>query len=448
MRIPVLTAAAGATWEAELVASLGHGAHPISVSRRCVDVVDLLAVAATGQGQAALVAADLRRFDSDAVDRLWAAEVVPVAVVDRDDVVTTSHVRASGVGYTVPSDAPPEVFSSVVVAAVAEARGTRGARRAFANPLECLGAVGEQRSDRGLPAANRPSAALRRASGPELAAVNGPGQVIAIWGPTGAPGRTTVATGLADEIARLGQGALLVDADVYGGTVAAVLGLLDESPGLAAACRSAVAARLDAAGLAALCWQVRPALRVLTGIPLAHRWPEVRASAIPAVFAAGRSLAPYTVVDCGFALETDEELAFDSLAPRRNGATLAVLDSADLVVAVGSADPIGVQRLIRGLAELRDTGVAAPVRVVLNKARPGVIRGDPGRALEPLLSRLAGRPPDAVLPDDRDALDAATAAGRLLAEVRAASPLRRALVSLAGSVTGIEGVAARHRRAR
>ena len=75
------------------------------------------------------------------------------------------------------------------------------------------------------------------------------GSVIAVWGPTGAPGRTTVAVGVADELARLGRSTLLIDADVYGGVIAPTLGLLDESPGLAAACRSAGASRLDAAGL-------------------------------------------------------------------------------------------------------------------------------------------------------------------------------------------------------
>jgi len=37
----------------------------------------------------------------------------------------------------------------------------------------------------------------------------------------------------------------------------------------------------------------------------------------------------FTVVDCGFSLEQDEELSFDTAAPRRNGATLATLLAAD-----------------------------------------------------------------------------------------------------------------------
>jgi hypothetical protein len=58
-----------------------------------------------------------------------------------------------------------------------------------------------------------------------------------------------------------------------------------------------------------------------------------------------------TVVDCAFAVEADEEISFDTMAPRRNGATLAVLAEADVVLAIGSCDPAGLERLIRGLAE-------------------------------------------------------------------------------------------------
>ena len=121
-----------------------------------------------------------------------------------------------------------------------------------------------------------------------------PGKVIAVWGPTGAPGRTTDAVTLADELARLGQRSLLVDADVYGGVAAAMFGLLDESPGLVAACRQAQSRRLDVEGLAALCWQVGAELRVLTGISRADRWPELRGTALHGGAGARRGHWPTT----------------------------------------------------------------------------------------------------------------------------------------------------------
>lgn len=418
MKLPVLTAADGAAWEAGLVIALERGEHGVTIVRRCVDVIDLLAVAATGQARAALVAAELRRLDADAVDRLAAAAVVPVGVIRRGDADTEDRLRALGIAHIVPDDALPEIVASVIAEAVREDGTGRRPPRAFGDPAAATSMIIPPDVEAIAPQPGRR------------------GSVLAVWGPTGAPGRTTVAVTLADELARQGRASLLIDADVYGGVVAAVLGLLDESPGLAAACRQAAAHRFDAEALAGLCWQLGAELRVLTGIPRAERWPELRVAAIESVLAAARALADFTVVDCGFNLESDEELSYDTLAPRRNGATLEILDRADVIIAVGAADPIGLQRLVRGLAELRDAEVAPPIWVVLNKLRKGPVPGDPATELTNALDRFAGRQPAALLPSDPAALDVALAMGKTLGEVRPASPLRQAIAELAGALAG------------
>ena len=430
MKLPVLSLADGAAWEERWVAAFERGPHAVEIVRRCVDVVDLLAVAASGQGRVALVAGRVRRFDTDAVDRLAAAGVAVVGVVPRGDVAAEDQLRAVGVRTLLPDDAEPAVTASVLSEAVrAVVDGDeRGPQRAYGDPSTSMPIP---------PGAGGPLLVGRPARR---------GSVIAVWGPTGAPGRTTLAVALADELAQLAQGALLVDADVYGGTVAAAVGLLDESPGIAAACRQAGGQRLDAVALAALCWQLGPRLRVLTGLPIAARWPELRPTAIGPVLAAARMLADFTVVDCGFSLETDEELSFDTLAPRRNGATLAVLDDADLVLVVGSADPIGLQRLVRGLAELRDAEVGAPTWVVLNRVRSGVVPGDVRAELAGALQRFAGRAPAALLPLDQRSVDEALAGGRLLREANPAGPLRQAVLELAAAVAGVPVPGGRRRR--
>ena len=165
---------------------------------------------------------------------------------------------------------------------------------------------------------------------------------------------------------------------MYGGVVAQVLGFLDEAPGLAAAARLANNGQLDVAALAAAAPQAAPNLRVLTGISRADRWPELRPSALDQVWALARSLAAVTVVDLGFCLEQDEELSFDTSAPRRNGATLATLGAADTVLAVGAADPVGMQRLLRGLTQLNEAVPGALPRVVMNRVRRGAVGADPG----------------------------------------------------------------------
>ena len=439
MSVAVLSAADGADWEQRLVRDLDRSP-VVEIVRRCVDVVDLLAVAASGQGRAVLVASSLRRLDADAVDRLLAAGVVPVAVVPRGDAPAEDRMRALGIDHLAPDDAEADVVASVVAEAVRSADQHAGAPSGGGTTSRAKRSFSEPTTSMALPPGE--------GQPPPPGAPGGRGTVVAVWGPTGAPGRTTLAVTLADEVARLERTGLLVDADVYGGTIAALLGLLDESPGLAAACRQASGQRLDAAMLAGLCWQLSPTLRVLTGIPLASRWPELRPAAVTAVLDTARALADFTVVDCGFCLETDEELSFDTLAPRRNGATLAVLDDADLIIAVGSADPIGMQRLVRGLAELRDAEVAAPVWVVLNRVRSGAVPGDTEVELRTAMERFAGRAPTALLPADHRAVDAAIATGRLLRESSPGSPLRRATVELAGKVVGVSSPSGRRRHRR
>ena len=196
------------------------------------------------------------------------------------------------------------------------------------------------------------------------AAMPGRGIVVAVWGPAGAPGRTTVAIGVADEAARLGVSTLLADADPYGGTVAQTVGLLDETAGLALASRDAAAGRLDTVRLAQRSRQLRPRLRVLTGLSSGR--PVAGAAAggtAGSVLDESRRLSALTVVDCGFCLEQDEERA----GPQRNGATLAALAAADTVLCVGAADPIGLHRLTRGLDELREVLPGVAPLIVANR---------------------------------------------------------------------------------
>jgi MinD-like ATPase involved in chromosome partitioning or flagellar assembly len=438
VKLPTLVAADGAAWEAKLVVDFDRADLGITVVRRCVDIVELLAVAASGQARVALVASHLRNLDVDAIDRLSAAGVVAVGMVGRADAAAEARLRAIGIDYLVPDDA-----DAVVVAAVIDDAASAAAGSAVAG-------------DQARPAASRsygdPASATSMLIAPDAAVASRGvvrGSVVAVWGPAGSPGRTTVAVTMADELARLGRDTLLIDADVYGGVVAQVLGLLDESAGIAAACRQASSTRIDAAALATTCWQVSPRLRVLTGIPRAERWTELRATAVAAVLAAARGLAEYVVVDCGFCVESDEELSFDTVAPRRNGATLAVLDAADLVLVVGAADPVGVQRLVRGLTELAEANIDRPTWVVFNRVRRSAIAGDPAAELAAALQRFTGRSPAAFLPMDQGAVDACLAVGKTLGEVRASSPLRTAVADLAAAVAGVEAsVRRRHRRRR
>src|SRR4051794_41333364 len=107
MALQVFTAVTGAAWESELVGALDRADHGVTVVRRCVDVSELLAVAATGTGQAALLSADLRRLDGDAVARLEAAGVAVVGLVEPGDERAADRLRQLGVQRGLPPHARP-----------------------------------------------------------------------------------------------------------------------------------------------------------------------------------------------------------------------------------------------------------------------------------------------------------------------------------------------------
>lgn len=418
MQVPVLTAVSDAVWESRLVAALERGDLGVTVVRRCVDLADLLATAATGQARSALLSADLRRLDRDALTRLTITAVAVVGLVPPGDEDAERRLRQLGVDHVMPSDSTPDVISAAVIEAVVALSPVPSDTTGLADPRAALP---------DLP----PAGALEL---PEPGA--GTGRLIAIWGPTSAPGRTTVAIGLASELAASGRPTLLIDADVYGGVVAQAMGLLDESPGLAAACRRANAGTLDVPALAGLARQVSPKLRVLSGIARPDRWPELRPAALEVVLDIAGSLAAVTVVDCGFCLEQDEELAYDTMAPRRNGATLAVLAAAEVVVVVGSADPIGLQRLVRGLGELKEAVPGVRPVIAVNRLRSSAVPGDTEQQIRAALSRYAGVDDVHLIPLDISAVDGAVAAGRTLVEGASSSPARQAIAGLAGTLVG------------
>ncbi len=441
MRVPVLIAVTGMPGEGDFVRTLA-AASGIAVVRRCVDLADLLTAATTGTARAALLAGDLRRLDRDALARLAASGVAPVGVAASGDREATTRLARLGIRHVVPTDSGADAIAEVVGAAVrAGPDGSPG--RAYADPREALFA-GHVPADLATSAADdgvRPDGGAGAHGGEKDVAT---GRLIAVWGPTGAPGRTTVAVGLASELAAMGVSTVLADADVYGGVVAVHLGLLDESAGLAAAVRHANSGSLDLATFARLAPRVAPQLRVLAGLSRAELWSELRPAALGPVWAMCRRLASATVVDCGFSLEQEEELSFDVAAPRCNGATLLTLEKADTVVVVGSGDPVGLARLVRGLAGLRDAVPGATVHVVINRVRRGPIGADPQGQIAASLRRHAAVEEVSFIPYDRAGLDATMLRGRPRAAAAPASPARAALAALAAGLTG--SAAPRRRR--
>lgn len=463
-------------WEA-VVATALESAAGVTVTRRCADVPEMLSVAEAGLGECAVVSADLRGLDLTTLRRLSQAGLSVIGLCPPGDEGAERRLRQLGVATVLPVDADPASFAASVqrraggptpAGLPTDGHGSGGpgsagavtipdhvpddlldapARRSGPVSVPQVGGLVSPASMPELPA-GAPAAEGWQPWGAETDVHAGgstgewdtgdPGRavrstILAVWGPTGAPGRTTVAVNVAVELASRGQEVLLVDADTYGGCIAQALGLLDEAPGLAAVCRAADQGTLDLPALARLAPVVTPGLRVLTGLPRAERWPELRAAALERVFDLARELTQIVVVDCGFCLEDDEELSYDTAAPRRNEATLSALARADTMLAVGGADPVALQRFVRALQELGSVPSPPPVPVV-NRVRSSAVGSRPEERIAESLLRFAGLDGLHFVPDDPDTVDAALLAGRSVVEHAPDSPLRGAFGELAAAV--------------
>ncbi|PVZ56660.1 AAA family ATPase [Arthrobacter sp. H-02-3] len=422
MSIPVVTVGDSRD---DLVGGLERLHGPVSVVRRCSELAELLAACQSGLARAAVVAAGSEELTASLVDRLSAVGVVVIALTDNPG--ETARLRTIGVAAEARG-VDAAALAARIAAAVAQLSGTGGGPGSAAPDGDTSGISAGTSS--GPDEAARPSGE-HVAGAPGTA---GTGRIIAVWGPGGAPGRTLVAANIAGELAAEGRSVLLVDADSYGASVAALLGLLDEAAGLAQACRLADQGLLDAEALLRVATTVASkagTFRVLTGITRADRWTELRAAALTLVLERAREIADVTVVDTGFCLEADEELGFDTGAPRRNAATLRSLEMADTVFAVGAADSIGVPRLVRGLAELQAAVPQASPQVVMNKVRAAAVGRSPERQLREAWARYGPSVPlSAFLPSDPAASDAALLTGTLLLESAPESELRRAIAKM------------------
>ncbi len=380
--------------ESTVAAAVG-AASGLSVARRCADLAEALAAARAGIGSVVLVS-EQAQLHRGVVADFTAAGVAVLGVPSSPD--AADHLRGLGIEQMLPTDAD----AATVLASVSGA------------------------SSRALPA--EPAGET-----PDLKPVER-GVIIAVWGPTGAPGRTTLAVSMAYDLA-LHEPTLLVDVDTYGGAVAQALGLLDEAPGVAALARASLHGALCEDTVSRHALQATPGLRVLSGVTRADRWTELSASALEPVWELLRTQAAVTVVDCGFGLERDEELQYDTYAPQRNGATLSALAAADVVVAVGSAEPLGIQRLVHSLAEL-DSVVPAettPRVVVVNRVRASVAGQRPREAVADALHRYSAVENVWTVGWDPRACDAATLAGQALGERAPRSAARKGIQAVASA---------------
>ena len=401
--IGILLAVPELPQEQQLVA--GAGDSGLRVLRRCVDGVDLLAAGATEPSAVVVVSAGLPRLSVDLVERLSApsagahARVIIGLAGGETDAERLASVGISQVIRTGPTaDATLRVLSAELTGASGQVPGagvwSTGCWEPTADDV-----------------------------GGDVIEATAPGRIIVVWGAMGSPGRTTVATGVAEALAESGKRVCLVDADTYAPAVTMSLGIVEETSGLLIACRHADNGSLTDSILRTCARPVRGSWHILGGLPTTVQWPDLRPAALERVWETCRTAYDVTVVEIGFCLEDDDSAG--AWARRRNGAALTALAAADHVLAVADAGVVGAARVAAAWPALRARTGGVGVTLVRNRARGS------DRAWREALAGCGVMAPVHAVPADPRALAACWRDGRSLGEGARRSRIRAAMRGLA-----------------
>ena len=452
--VRVLTAVVGAP-EGDVARAVA-GAQSLTLARRCADAAELLGAAQAGLGSVAVISSDLVGFDRVLIDGLARESVRVVAINNPLDQFSADRLTALGVSHWVPNDVVETELADAIRAAVdpSTSQETPGPATTWPSDQAPIPQLHEDNHSR-----------------PRTR-----GRIIAVWGTHGAPGRSTLASGIAFALAEhplrkpttleaaaesseittgpprkrgrktkrgtagtvdatgAHQGAqvLLIDADTYAPSLTQGLGLLEESSGLAVACRAAGTATLSPDALARATQHITDQVGLLTGLPRTTRWPELGARQLRDVLDVAVLEHDWVVVDCAAPIEEDELISFDMPAPARNAATLTALDSADLIIVVGRADPVGIKRLIASLEmrSERPSITTTPYLAVVNQAPAGRAATRKRAEIAQALAKYSGEVEPLLVGYDPLAVDQALNVGRAVTEGKP-SKLRESVEELA-----------------
>jgi len=341
MRARVILAAPGIRGEPSLVAAAIQAG--VEVIRRPVDAADLLAAAAMEPTTAVVIGAELPRISLDLIARLEPSRRRVIGLVDCGDSVDAgdSHTQRAQL----------EAFGlSDVVACQAE-------------PAETMAQIAAL-----LVSHQDQSPLLQVASDTDVweeIIPAGEGQLIAVWGPAGAPGRSAVAVELSAELARRRQRTCTVDADTYAPALAMRLGVLDDVSGLIVACRHADNGSLSTRTLLSSTRLLDDRWYLLSGLGRSERWPDLRPAALERLWSTCRKTFDRTVIDVGSCLEAGNPMSLPGFAVERNEASRSALKRADGILAVTRPDALSMTRLLSALPQVRELTPGTPVSIVM-----------------------------------------------------------------------------------
>lgn len=368
-----------------------------TIVRRCVEAVDVLAAASIEPHAAVVFDVNTPRLSTDTVAAIPGLQQrIVIALASDDD--AAFRARSWGIESVVLLD-----DADVIDRIVADLTASRPA------PFERAEAVSTHVSTGG-----------------------GASGITVVYGPAGAPGRSTMALGLAEAWSRSGDRVCLVDADTVGPSLALLVGMTEDVSGVLVASRYADQAALDVRSLASACRRLDDRLWLMSGVGSADRWHQLRPASFERVVRKCAEHFDRVVIDTNPLLNVE---GFDDVLtagmPGRDGVTRSALQLSDSVLVVTQPDAVSVVRLSVDLPLVMNMVVHSRVSVVVNRTsrRDARAAADVGA----VLTETGMNVPVHAVPED-GSVWTCRRNGSLLWEVAASARLRRSLSRLGHSL--------------
>jgi MinD-like ATPase involved in chromosome partitioning or flagellar assembly len=232
------------------------------------------------------------------------------------------------------------------------------------------------------------------------------GGSVCVWGPTGSPGKSTLALNLACELASSGKQVLLLDLDTYSASIGTLLGVAEPGPGVAAAARLVGQDRLDSEQFLRLAikYQVgKGAMSVLAGLSSELRWPELTAEKVRGIISLATQNYDYVILDVASPLEAG--LKHVGGVVDRNVSTRTALEVCTRSIAVFNADQIGVKRLCDSFAQMSQLA-PSPI-LIANRFRTTALGSGAKQQIKDALLEMCQSEVNWFIPEDRASCDRA-----------------------------------------
>ena len=359
-------------YEAPLIQAIQGRSDVLAIVRRCADLAEVVAAARAGLADLAVIDGSDPDLTIETVDSLRACGMVVVALAPHHE---RSRLIALGVVSVAAPGSPDQVVNSLIAAT---------------------------RTRRSTPA-------TASSAPPPPPPPSAPGSVLAVWGTSGAPGRTTLAVGIATALSAHAS-TLLVDADTANPSIAHLLGLPVHASGLSALARTASRGPITPADTLGASVMRSENLHVITGLVTPHRWREVSKPGIESIVGALRLSARYSVVDVA---STSLEKA--SRGASRDDAALGVLERADRLVIVARGDIVGINRLSFLARWWQEQERDIPVEVIVNRVSTAAIGPHPVPSLQAAIGAFMPERIFHVVPED-EGVGRASLRGKALGE--------------------------------